>query len=187
MAYGNYVSPYMSGGNGQYVQPYGNATYPQQYAMQSQQPVAQQPQMQQQAYVQPQQQMVYEMPIQAVKFVTEDEAKAYIVMPNQRVLLIDRINGIAYDKSADSLGQSKSKMYHFVDPNKTIETPAVPTIDLDKYATKEELDGFVTQDNLSSFKKEMIGKMDDLKKTVIEKYLNTETKPERQSTSSSCC
>ena len=173
MAYNNnYTNPYFNGGQPQYISPYGNNNA----YMQAQQPVAQQQVQQpmQPTYVQPQQQMVYEMPIQAVKFVTEDEAKAYIVMPNQRVLLIDRVNGVAYDKSADSLGQSKSKMYHFTDPEKMIEAQPIPTIDLDKYATKDDLDIFVKADDLSALESKIMAQMEDLKKSVIEKYLKHE-------------
>ena len=173
MAYNNnYTNPYFNGGQPQYISPYGNNNA----YMQMQQPVAQQTQVQPQPYIQPQQQMVYEMPIQAVKFVTEDEAKAYIVMPNQRVLLIDRVNSVAYDKSADSLGQSKSKMYYFTDTEKTIETTPIPSINLDEYAKKCDLDIFVKADDLSALDSKISAQIDDLKKSVIEKYLKGETK-----------
>ena len=174
MAYMNYGNPYLSGSN-QYMSPYtNNVGYQNQYAMQTQ-PQYQQPVQ----YTAPQQQNVYEIPIQAVKFVTEDEAKAYIVMPNQRVLLIDRINGKAYDKSADSSGQSKSKTYDFVDPDameaKQTEPKVVPAIDMEEYAKKDELGEFVKQDTFSQFRKEISAKFDDFKKSVIEKYLSTDT------------
>lgn len=168
MNYNNYTNPYFNGGQPQYISPYGNNNaYIQPTA---QQPVSQQTQVQPN-YVQPQQQMLYEMPIQAVKFVTEDEAKAYIVMPNQRVLLIDRVNGVAYDKSADSLGQSKSKMYYFTDPDKAVETTPIPAINLDEYAKKNELDIFVKTDDLNALESKFSAQIDDLKKSVIEKYL----------------
>ncbi len=170
MAYNNnYTNPYFNGGQPQYISPYGNNNA----YMQTQQ-VAQ-PQVQQQ-YVQPQQQMVYEIPIQAVKLVTEDEAKAYIVMPNQRVLLIDRANGVAYDKSADSLGQSRCKTYHFTDDEKIIDVPPTPTINLEEYAKRNELDIFVKADDLSALESKIMAQMEDLKKSVIEKYLKGERK-----------
>lgn len=175
MAYNNYTNPYFNGGQPQYIQPYGNNYQNNTYPTPAQQV---QPQQQiQPTYVQPQPQpMVYEMPIQAVKFVTEDEAKAYIVMPNQRVLLIDRVNGVAYDKSADSLGQSKSKMYQFTDPEKIIETTPIPSINLDDYAKKEELDVFVKADDLSALESKISAQIEDLKKSVIEKYLKSDIK-----------
>lgn len=171
MAYNsNYTNPYFSG-QPQYISPYGNNNA----YMQAQQPVAQQPPMQQ-PYIQPQQQMVYEIPIQAVKLVTADEAKAYIVMPNQRVLLIDRANGVAYDKSADSLGQSRCKTYHFTDDEKIIDIPPTSTINAEEYAKRDELDQFVKADDLSALESKIMAQMEDLKKSVIEKYLKGETK-----------
>ena len=171
MAYNsNYTNPYFSG-QPQYISPYGNNNA----YMQAQQPVAQQPPMQQ-PYIQPQQQMVYEIPIQAVKLVTADEAKAYIVMPNQRVLLIDRANGVAYDKSADSLGQSRCKTYHFTDDEKIIDIPPTSAINAEEYAKRDELDQFVKADDLSALENKIMAQMEDLKKSVIEKYLKGETK-----------
>lgn len=174
MAYNNnYTNPYFSG-QPQYISPYGNNNA----YMQPQQPVAQ-PQVQQPmqpTYVQPQQQMVYEIPIQSVKLVTEDEAKAYIVMPNQRVLLIDRANGVAYDKSADSLGQSRCKTYHFTDDEKIIDVPTTPRLDLEEYAKRNELDIFVKADDLDAVERKIMAQIEDLKKSVIEKYLKGEKK-----------
>lgn len=173
MAYNNnYTNPYFNGGQPQYISPYGNNNA----YMQTQQPVAQQPM--QPTYVQPQQQMVYEIPIQSVKLVTADEAKAYIVMPNQRVLLIDRANGVAYDKSADSLGQSRCKTYHFTDDEKIIDVPPTTTINLEEYAKRNELDIFVKADDLSALESKIMAQMEDLKKSVIEKYLKNERKQE---------
>lgn len=171
MAYNsNYTNPYFSG-QPQYISPYGNNNA----YMQPQQPVAQQPPMQQ-PYIQPQQQMVYEIPIQSVKLVTADEAKAYIVMPNQRVLLIDRANGVAYDKSADSIGQSRCKTYHFTDDEKIIDIPPTSTINAQEYAKRDELDQFVKADDLSALESKIMAQMEDLKKSVIEKYLKGERK-----------
>ena len=176
MAYNNnYTTPYFNGGQPQYISPYGNNNA----YMQTQQQVAQQPQVQQAmqpTYVQPQQQMVYEIPIQSVKLVTADEAKAYIVMPNQRVLLIDRANGVAYDKSADSLGQSRCKTYHFTDDEKIIDIPPTSTINAEEYAKRDELDQFVKSDDLSALESKIMAQMEDLKKSVIEKYLKGERK-----------
>ena len=169
MAYNsNYTNQYFSG-QPQYIQPYG---------MQMQQPQVQNQQPIQQQYIQPQQQMIYEMPIQAVKFANEDEAKAYIVMPNQRILLIDKVNGVAYDKSADSLGQSRCKVYHFTDNAKIIDVPSTTTINAEEYAKKEELGVFVKADDLSALESKINAQIEDLKKTVIEKYLKSERKVE---------
>ena len=52
-------------------------------------------------------------PFQDVKFVTTEEARGYMVMPNASALLIDRQNSIAIVKTADNLGQSVSQQYRF--------------------------------------------------------------------------
>ena len=70
---------------------YGYPTYGRQNYMQPQQPMAQ-PQMQQQT----QPTMQYETPIQDIRFVTSEEAKAFIVMPNSKALLIDKNGGVAH-------------------------------------------------------------------------------------------
>ena len=54
-----------------------------------------------------------EPPISEIRFLTADEMKAFIVMPNTRALLIDRQSGIACIKSANAMGQSEIKTYSF--------------------------------------------------------------------------
>lgn len=78
---------------------FGYAQYPQQPAYQQQQPMYQQPMNTQ------------DMPIQAIRFMNETEAKAYIVPLMQKELLVDREKGVAYLKSADSMGQSSRDYY----------------------------------------------------------------------------
>lgn len=125
-------------------QPFGMPSYQQRpYSYQPQQ-VAQ-PQMQ----PQPQAQMPFETPIQDVRFVTSEEAKAYIVMPNSKALLIDK-SGIAYLKSADNMGQSQTQYYRFeaVNADGTPLQPQEPNTqaDLAQFVKKDELEklGFVT-------------------------------------------
>ena len=73
---------------------------------------------QQQQMAQPQAQtMLFEMPIQDVRFVTSEEAKAFIVMPNRNALLIDKLNGMAHFKFADALGQSATQCFKFEQVN----------------------------------------------------------------------
>ena len=84
MNYGNPYSSYPYGG-------YGMPNYGQRNYMQPQQPIAQ-PQMQQAQ----QPTMQYETPIQDIRFATSEEAKAFIVMPNTRALLIDKNGGVAH-------------------------------------------------------------------------------------------
>jgi hypothetical protein len=102
MNYYPYSSPYGAQNRAQYGVPsYGGYNY-----------TPQPQQMQSMPQNQPQAQPQYEMPIQDIRFVTAEEAKAFIVMPNSRVLLIDR-SGMAYLKTADNMGQSQTQCFRF--------------------------------------------------------------------------
>lgn len=83
-----------------------------------------------------------EMPIQAVRFMNETEANAYIVMPNHKELLIDRDKGIVYLKSADMLGQSSCKIYKFEEMK-----PSKPNTEIDtkNFLTRDDTKNFVTR------------------------------------------
>lgn len=122
--------------------------------------------------------------MQGVKFVTQDEAKAYIVMPNQRVLLMDKNNSLFYIKSADSLGQSTLEAYEFkkVDMNNSqIKEDTRQSFDIDKLVKKEDLDKMVSKDEFTSELKavtiDLTQKIEELKKSInIKKYLEGEIK-----------
>ena len=86
MNYNNY-NPYMA--NTQYYSPYGQTYQNVQMPQRQMQPM-----------------QTEEVPFNDIKFVTEDEARAYIVMPNAKVMLMDRDKSVFYIKSADSLGKS---------------------------------------------------------------------------------
>lgn len=99
-------------------------------------------QQQQYGYQQPQFQVqkTNDNPIQDIRFVTSEEAKAHIVYPNTHALLIDKAKGIAYLKSADNMGQSTMKAFRYEEllENKT------ETAD---FVKKEEFEGVVQQLN----------------------------------------
>ena len=122
---------------------YGYPNYGQRNFMQPQQQMAQ-PQMQQAQ----QPTMQYETPIQDIRFVTSEEAKAFIVMPNSKALLIDKNGGVAHLKTADNMGQSVTQYFKFEQVNAD-GTPIkaqepTPQVDFGQFAKKEELNGFVT-------------------------------------------
>ncbi len=154
--------------NQNYYNPYARSFPPPNYGQgqfqqQPQQPVFQQP-MQQQI----QQSVQYDIPLREVKFVTSEEAKAYIVMPNSASLLIDKQQGMAYIKSADSMGQSFMESYSFKKYEQGQETGQNSTkqdtsIDLSGYVKKDELDGFVS---LKEYK-QLLGKVEQLQKQII--------------------
>lgn len=127
---------------------------------------AQQPQ-QVMRQVQPQQAQ-YEMPIQDIRFVTSEEAKAYIVMPNTKVLLIDRQNGMAHLKTADNMGQSVTQCFKFnavnADGTPIKEQSPQPQINLDEFIKKSDISalGFVTVEQYNS----LAQKLEQLQKQI---------------------
>ena len=141
----------MYGYQGYGYQPsYATPTYMQRAYNTQPQQMGQPMQAQAQPQMQPQPQMQYEIPLQDVRFVTSEEAKAFIVMPNTRALLIDRQGGIAHLKSADNMGQSQTQYFRF-EPINADGTPIkpqepAPQINLDEYIKKQEIEkfGFVT-------------------------------------------
>ena len=124
--------------------PYTSYTYPNYSNRQFMQPQQQmaQPQMQQQ--VQPQ----YETPIQDIRFVTSEEAKAFIVMPNSKALLIDKNGGVAHLKTADNMGQSVTQYFKFeqvnADGSPLKPQESTPQVDYSQFVTKKEIDGLPT-------------------------------------------
>lgn len=122
------------------------------------QPSYQQPQQ----VVQNQQQYIAtpSVPFNEVRFATLKEAEAYIVVPNTKVMFMDRDNSVFYIKSADSLGKSTLEGFKYVRlDNSPIESVSrefdpkeyVKTGDLDKYLTKDDLDGFLTRNDAQNF------------------------------------
>ena len=101
------------------------------------------PQMQMQPYPQAQPQMQYETPIQDIRFVTSEEAKAFIVMPNSKALLIDKNGGVAHLKTADNMGQSVTQYFKFeqVNADGSPLKPQEPTpqVDYSQFVTKKEI------------------------------------------------
>ena len=144
----------MYGQNNPYSQyPYTGYAYPNyghRNYMQPQQPMAQ-PQMQQ---AQPP--MQYETPIQDIRFVTSEEAKAFIVMPNSKALLIDKNGGVAHLKTADNMGQSVTQYFKFeqvnADGSPIKPQEIAPQVDFEKFMKKEDIEvlGFVRQDQLNA-------------------------------------
>ena len=139
---------------------YGYQNYARQNYMQPQQQMAQ-PQMQQQAQVQ------YETPIQDIRFVTSEEAKAFIVMPNSKALLIDKNGGVAHLKTADNMGQSVTQYFKFEQVNADgtplkPQEPA-PQIDFEQFAKKEQLNEFVTYKQYN----ELLLKLEAMQKILL--------------------
>lgn len=116
-----------------------------------------QPNMAQNQMAMPQQmQNQYDMQIQGVLFLTSDEAKAYIVPPNKRVMIMDVDKSVFYIKSADALGQSSTTPYKFEPLNNEqskVEIDATPS--------------FATLDDLQKLKSDIDATIEELKKGLI--------------------
>ena len=139
---------------------YGYQNYGRPNYMQQQIPFQQQSQTQQQSPVQ------YETPIQDIRFATSEEAKAFIVMPNSKALLIDKNGGIAHLKTADNMGQSVTQYYKFeqVNADGTPLKPQEPTpqIDYAQFLTKKDIDGLPTA--------EQYKKLSDQYNSLVEQF-----------------
>lgn len=112
-------------------------------------------------------------PIQGIRFVSEDEAKAYIVSPNESVMLMDIPNKKFWIKSADALGQSTFEPYKFekiIDGQQ--DSPKEQKIDLENYVKREDISDIVKKDDL----KTIVAQLDRLeKKLSINQFIGSET------------
>lgn len=132
---------------------------------------AQYPQMPMQQYMQQPIQQPIEPPIQAVKFVNENEAKAYIVLPNTKEMLIDKDNGIAYLKSADQMGQSSTKIFRFEeviekDKNEAGTGKIQPERDMSDFVKREDLSNFIKTDAIESLSRDIYDRLNILEKKI---------------------
>ena len=120
---------------------YSAPNYQRGYGAQAPQMFQPQPQMQPQA----QEQTPYQVPLQDVRFVTSEEARAFMVYPNTRVLLIDRHSGVAHLKSADAMGQSQTQFFRFEQVNED-GTPIKPQTT----STQVNFEDFVRKSDIAS-------------------------------------
>lgn len=143
---------------------YGMPNYAQRQFMQPQQPQVQQ---QVPMQPQPQQTMQYETPIQDIRFVTSEEAKAFIVMPNSKALLIDKNSGLAHLKTADNLGQSVTQYFKFeqvnADGTPVKQQEPTPQVDFGQFVKKDELSGFVTVEQ----HKQLLDKLEVMQQIMV--------------------
>lgn len=142
--------------NNPYLNNQYNGTYIPNYNYNQQVPMQRPMQMQ----TTPQQQTTEDVPFNDIKFVTEDEAKGYILFPNTRVMLLDRDKSVFYIKTADSLGKSTLEGYKYTkledkssdNVSREIDTKDfVKTQDLKGYITREDLANFITKDDMKNF------------------------------------
>lgn len=99
-------------------------------------------------------------PFNDVRFVNEKEADGYILLPNQKALLIDTANKKFWIKWTDSLGASNTETYEFkrVD-NSELALTEPKQIDTSNFAMKDDLKNVATKDELNNLK-EIIEKLE---------------------------
>lgn len=124
---------------------------------------SQMPQNQQQGFNPIQPPPTMETPIQDIKFVNRAQAEAYIVFPNTKVMLIDNENGVAYIKTADGMGQTKTDYFRF----EQINADGTP-IKADAPTPKVDYDNFVTVDKFEALQEkfEQLQKRLEVKQNV---------------------
>lgn len=110
-----------------------------------------------------QQEMEQPSPFNIVKFVNEKEANGYVLLPNQRALLMDTQNMKFWIKWTDSLGNSTVETYRFekTDNSETAKDK-VPAIDTSMFLTADSLKNVATKEELASLKETIA----ELKKQV---------------------
>ena len=123
-------------------------TYGQNYGLYQNPQMAQRPM--------PMQPQPQDVPFNDIKFVTADEAKAYIVMPNTKVMLMDRDNSVFYIKSADGLGKSMLEAFKYARLEDNANEPVSSDFD------PKESKNFVTKDDLKGIDE----KLDQLQKQI---------------------
>lgn len=105
-----------------------------------------------QTYAQPPRQ---ENSFSDLKFVTEAEAKAYIVMPNTRVMLMDRDKSVFYIKSADSLGKSTLEAFKYSKMENTTGENISTNVDTSKFVRVDDLNNFATVEQIQSLEQKI--------------------------------
>lgn len=102
-----------------------------------------------------QQQTTEDVPFNDIKFVTEDEAKGYILFPNTRVMLLDRDKSVFYIKTADSLGKSTLEAYKYTKLEDKSTESVSHEIDTKNFVKtqdmKDYLSNFITKDDMKNF------------------------------------
>ena len=103
----------------------------------------------------------------------EEQAKNYLVAPNNVIPMFDKSSSAMYIKSADGAGMPTFKKYKLIDVDEETPKNAPKTHECtcgDKYATKEQINDLKAKlDNLTA-------KYEELSKPIIEKPKTTTKK-----------
>lgn len=127
-----YNNPFMSNPYGSL---YGQGYYPAQQAFPAPQNAQQQAQVQ--------------TPRSSIPFATEDEIRAYVLMPNTQILALDKEKPIMYIKTADAVGRSMVEVYEY---KKIVPSDTAKSADTSAYITREELGAYATKQDISDLR-----------------------------------
>lgn len=101
---------------------------------------------------QPIQQQPADFPI---RFANIEEAKGFIVMPNQRQFFINNEKNELYIKSADGLGQSYFDEYILTRKDKQGETAVIEPSKVVDSVTKDDIKDFVSKEYVSGIESQI--------------------------------
>lgn len=113
----------------------------------------------------------FDIPIQGFKFLTAKEIDGRIVLPGMTEVLVDRENKIIHIKSADQIGQSSDRKYHYEElidkkENEASEPTLEAKINTDDFAKKEDLQGFTKSADFDELSKTLTSKIEALEKKL---------------------
>ena len=94
---------------------------------------------------------INELPIEAVRFMNDTEAKGFVVLPNHKELLVVKETGTAYLKATDSAGNSIFRVFKFEEMQDT----KAPTFDASKFLTRDDVKNFVSRKDFEELAKKI--------------------------------
>lgn len=130
-----------------------------------------QPNMMQQPVQQPIQQVAQpEVPIQEIRFMTAKDINGYILLPNQKSLLIDRASNLAHIKYTNAMGESSERVFSYKElDDKSTDNSEMAEKNTVNFVEKNELDKFITKDDF----KALTTKIEGIEKKIrISEILN---------------
>lgn len=106
---------------------------------------------------------VQDLPIQAVRFMDETQARAYVLLPNQKEMLIDREKGVAYLKATDNAGNSMCRVFKFEETGET----KPKEVDTSIFLTKDESKDFVCKKDFDALAEKIEGLRSQISKKQV--------------------
>lgn len=95
---------------------------------------------------------INELPIEAVRFMNDTEAKSFVVLPNHKELLVVKETGTAYLKATDSAGNSSIfRVFKFEE----VQDTKSQVFDTSKYLTRDDVKNFVSRKDFDELAKKI--------------------------------